>query len=204
MRHQKSGRKFDRSPSSRRAMFRNLTANLVLHERIETTDAKAKELRRVAEKLVTKATRLGKVAFTPQDKLKPEEKAKRLHATRLVGSFITRFGTRTLPTGEVEKVDLVEKVFTDLAKRFQGRAGGYTRIIKAGIRRGDGAPMSLVEWVDRSGAEKSEKGEKPAKAEAKASEKTEAAKPAKAEKADKGEKKSESKTKKAAAAKEEK
>ena len=199
MRHQKSGRKFDRSPSSRRAMFRNLTANLVLHERIETTDAKAKELRRVAEKLVTKATRLGKVAFTPQDKLKPEEKAKRLHATRLVGSFITRFGTRTLPTGEVEKVDLVEKVFTDLAKRFQGRAGGYTRIIKAGIRRGDGAPMSLIEWVVEGGAG-AEKSEKPAKAEAKASEKTEAAKPAKAEKSEKsGEKKSESKTKKAAA-----
>ena len=205
MRHQKSGRKFDRSPSSRRAMFRNLAANLVLHERIETTDAKAKELRRVAEKLVTKATRLGKVAFTPQDKLKPEEKAKRLHATRLVGSFITRFGTRTLPTGEVEKVDLVEKVFTDLAKRFQGRAGGYTRIIKAGIRRGDGAPMSLIEWVEQPAGEKSEKADKPAKAEAKASEKTEAAKPAKAEKSEKsGEKKSESKTKKAAAAKEEK
>src|SRR5260221_1000878 len=122
MRHQKSGRKFDRSPSSRRAMFRNLAANLVLHERIETTDAKAKELRRVAEKLVSKATRLGKVAFTPQDKLKPAEKAQRLHAMRLVGSFINRFGTRTLPGGgDTVKVDLVEKLFTDLAKRFHGR-----------------------------------------------------------------------------------
>lgn len=180
MRHQKSGRKFDRSASSRRAMFRNLAANLVLHERIETTDAKAKELRRVAEKLVTKATRLGKIAFTPQDELKPEEKARRLHATRLVGSFITRFGVRTLPGGETEKVDLVEKVFTDLAKRFQGRAGGYTRIIKAGIRRGDGAPLSFVEWVDRPMVGKAEKTEK---AEAKSTEKSEAKeKPAKAEK----------------------
>ena len=181
MRHQKSGRKFDRTPSSRRAMFRNLTANLVLHERIETTDAKAKELRRVAEKLVTKATRLGKVAFTPQDKLKPAEKARRLHATRLVGSFITRFGVRTLPGGETEKVDLVEKVFTDLAKRFQGRAGGYTRIIKLGARRGDGAPMAFIEWV--AGSEKAEKAEK---AEVKSPEKTEAKeKPAKAEKSEK-------------------
>ena len=194
MRHQKSGRKFDRSPSSRRAMFRNLAANLVLHERIETTDAKAKELRRVAEKLVTKAMRLGKIAFTPQGELKPADKARRLHATRIVGSFISRFGTRTLPTGETEKVDLVEKVFTDLAKRFEGRPGGYTRIIKAGIRRGDGAPLSLVEWVEGKAADK------PAKAEAKSSEKTEAAKPAKPAKSEKsGEKKSESKTKKAAA-----
>ena len=147
MRHQKSGRKFDRTASSRRSMFRNLAANLVLHERIETTEAKAKELRRVAEKLVTKATRLGKLGFTPQDQLKPAEKAQRLHATRLVGSFIQRFGTRTLPGGEMIKVDLVEKLFTDLAKRFEGRPGGYTRIIKTGPRRGDGAPMVLIEWV---------------------------------------------------------
>src|SRR5438105_5216792 len=152
MRHGNAGRKFDRNTSHRRAMLRNLAANLVLHERIETTDAKAKELRRVAEKLVTKATRLGKVAFTPQDELKPEEKAARLHATRMVGSFISRFGTRTLPGGETEKVDLVEKLFTDLAKRFEGRAGGYTRIVKLGPRRGDGAPMALIEWVVRKEA----------------------------------------------------
>ncbi len=152
MRHLKSGRKFDRSPSSRRAMFRNLTANLILHERIETTDAKAKELRRVAEKLLTKAMRLGKVAFTPQVDLTAADKAKRLHATRLVGSFIARFGVKTLPGGETEKVDLVEKVFVDLARRFEGRAGGYTRIIKLGPRKGDGAHMALIEWVVRPAA----------------------------------------------------
>ncbi len=152
MRHLKSGRKFDRSPSSRRAMFRNLAANLILHERIETTDAKAKELRRVAEKLVTKATRLGKVAFTPQAELTPADKAKRLHATRLVGSFITRFGVKTMPGGETEKVDLVEKVFVDLAKRFEGRPGGFTRIVKLGPRKGDGAHMALIEWVVKPAA----------------------------------------------------
>jgi len=130
-------------------MFRNLASNLILHERIETTEAKAKELRRIAEKLVTKATRLGKTAYTEQAKLKPADKAKRLHATRLVGSFISRFGTRTLPGGELEKVDLVEKVFIDLAKRFEGRPGGFTRIVKLGPRRGDGAAMSFIEWVVR-------------------------------------------------------
>lgn len=149
MRHQKAGRKFDRNTSSRRAMFRNLAANLILHERIETTEAKAKELRRVAEKLVTKAARLGKVAYTPWADLSAADKARRLHATRVVGSFIGRFGTRTLPGGDYEKVDLVEKVFADLAKRFEGRPGGYTRIIKTGPRRGDNAPMVLIEWVVR-------------------------------------------------------
>jgi large subunit ribosomal protein L17 len=149
MRHQKSGRKFDRSASSRRAMFRNLTANLILHERIETTDAKAKELRRVAEKLVTKATRLGKVAFTKQEELTPAQKANRLHATRMVSSYVGRFATKTLPGGELQSVDLVEKVFTDLARRFEGRPGGYTRIVKLGERKGDGASMSIIEWVVR-------------------------------------------------------
>ncbi len=69
MRHKNAGRKFDRDTSSRRAMLRNLAANLILHERIETTDAKAKELRRVAERLITKARRLGQIAYTPQKDL---------------------------------------------------------------------------------------------------------------------------------------
>ena len=128
-------------------MFRNLAANLVLHDRIETTDAKAKELRRVAEKLITKATRLGKVAFTPQDKLSDADKARRLHAQRLVASYIPRFVVKTAKGGEQTQVDIVEKVFLDLAKRFQGRPGGYTRIVKLGPRRGDAAQMSLIEFV---------------------------------------------------------
>ena len=94
MRHQNAGRKFDRNTSSRRAMFRNLTANLVLNERIETTDAKAKELRRVAERLITKARRLGEVAYTAQDKLSEKDKARRLAAKRIIASFIPRWGTR--------------------------------------------------------------------------------------------------------------
>ena len=76
MRHANAGRKFDRNTTSRRAMFRNLTANLVLNERIETTDAKAKELRRVAERLITKARRLGEVSYTAADKLSDADKAR--------------------------------------------------------------------------------------------------------------------------------
>ncbi len=147
MRHKNAGRKFDRNTSHRRAMLRNLTANLVLHERIETTDTKAKELRRVAERLITKAMRLGEVAYTPQDKLSADDKAKRLAAQRLVASWIPRFGVRIEKGGESKQVDLVEKVFVELAKRFKGRAGGYTRIIKLGPRRGDNAPMAYIEFV---------------------------------------------------------
>ena len=144
MRHKKAGRQFGRDTSSRRAMFRNLTANLITHERIETTDAKAKELRRVAEKLITKAARLGKVAYTSHGELDAAGKAKRLHASRLVASYIPRWGV----TADGTKVDIVEKVLVELAKRFEGRPGGYTRITKLGPRRGDGAPMSIIEFID--------------------------------------------------------
>jgi large subunit ribosomal protein L17 len=148
MRHKKQGRQFGRNTSHRRAMLRALTANLVLHERIETTDAKAKELRRVAERLLSQAIRLGKVAYTPGSELSPADKARRLAAERQVGRYLRRFGVAD--TGEESrKVDLVEKVFVDLAKRFQGRAGGYTRIVKLGPRRGDNAPMCFIEFVQQ-------------------------------------------------------
>ena len=144
MRHKKAGRQFGRDTSSRRAMLRNLAANLITHERIETTDAKAKELRRIAERLISKAKRLGKVAFTPQGELSQGDKAKRLHAERLVSAYIPRFGVDS--TGE--KVDIVEKVMSNLTKRFETRPGGYTRITKLGPRRGDGAPLAMIEFID--------------------------------------------------------
>jgi large subunit ribosomal protein L17 len=144
MRHKKSNRQFGRDTSSRRAMLRNLAANLITHERIETTDAKAKELRRVAERLISKAARLGTVAYTPQGDLSATDKARRLHASRLVSSFVPRWGVNR----QGSKVDIVEKVLVDLSKRFEGRPGGYTRIIKLGPRRGDGAQMSIIEFID--------------------------------------------------------
>jgi large subunit ribosomal protein L17 len=150
MRHRKLGRQFSRNTSHRKAMFRALTANLVLHERIETTEAKAKELRRIAERLISSARRLGPVAYTAWDELSAADRSKRLAAKRHVGKFLRRIGV--VETEEQSaRVDLVEKVFSDLAKRYAERPGGYTRIIKLGRRRGDNAPMSMIELVDRPG-----------------------------------------------------
>ncbi len=162
MRHRKAGRKFSRNTSHRRAMFRALTANLVAHERIETTDAKAKELRRVAERLITRAVRLGPIAYTPHDKLSPADRARRQAAQLAMGRFLRRFAV-VEKGGESRKIDLVEKVFVDLAKRFNGRPGGYTRIIKLGRRRGDNAPMALIEFVSEADGGGSGAEEKPAK-----------------------------------------
>jgi large subunit ribosomal protein L17 len=147
MRHRKAGRQFSRNTSHRRAMLRALTANLVAHERIETTDAKAKELRRVAERLITRAIRLGAVAYTPQKDLGVADQAKRQAAVLRMGRFLRRFAVVN-NGGEERRVDLIEKVFLDLARRFRERPGGYTRIVKLGRRRGDNAPMSLVEFVE--------------------------------------------------------
>jgi large subunit ribosomal protein L17 len=184
MRHKNAGRKFDRNTSSRRAMFRNLTANLVLHERIETTDAKAKELRRVAERLLTKAIRLGEIAYGEHAKLSVVDKARRLHVKRLALAYIPRFGVRVEKGGATKRVDLVEKLLLDLAKRFQGRPGGYTRIIKFGPRRGDNAPMSLIEFVGDEVASEKKKSKaeaKPGKSGAKTATSAEPTEAAKAE-----------------------
>src|SRR5690606_25075974 len=140
MHHRKAGRKFGRNTSHRRAMFRNLAGNLVLHERIQTTDAKAKELRRIAERLLTRAIRLGDdltvdVGTVSDDGERQALLARRAHAARLVASFLPRRLERTLPDGSTEEVDLVHKLFHDLAPRYverakAGRGGGYTRITK--------------------------------------------------------------------------
>ena len=167
-------------------MLRALTANLVAHERIETTDAKAKELRRVAERLITKAIRLGPVAYTPQKDLGVADQAKRQAVQLRMARFLRRFGTVNTG-GEERRVDLIEKVFLDLAKRFKSRPGGYTRIVKLGRRRGDNAPMSLVEFVELgagAGAVVATEEKKPKKA---AGEGGKAEKGAKAAKADKAE-----------------
>jgi large subunit ribosomal protein L17 len=128
-------------------MFRALTANLVAHERIETTDAKAKELRRVAERLITRARRLGPIAYTPKDQLSQADLARRQAAKQQMGRFLRRFAT-VEDEGGTQQVDLIEKVFVQLAPRYRDRRGGYTRIIKVGHRRGDYAPMSVIELVD--------------------------------------------------------
>lgn len=162
MRHRKAGRKFGRNTSHRRAMFRNLAGNLILHERIETTEAKAKELRRIADSLLTRALRLGDDLTADvgklSDDLRPHVVARRIHAQRLVASFIPNRLARTTAAGQVEEVDLVHKLFHDLAPRYlsrvkAGKGGGYTRIIKKGARRGDNAEMVLIEFVPPDTAE---------------------------------------------------
>jgi large subunit ribosomal protein L17 len=156
MRHLNAGRKFGRNTSHRRAMFRNLAANLVLHERIETTDAKAKELRRITERLITRATRLGedltKDTSTLADGERQQVLARRLHAQRLVARFLPRLVAKQGEDGELEEIDLVYKLFHEIAPRYMervkaGKGGGYTRIVKLGPRRGDNAPISIIEFV---------------------------------------------------------
>ena len=157
MRHRKAGRKFGRNTSHRRAMFRNLTGNLVLHERIETTEAKAKELRRIAERMITRAIRLGDDLTVDMQKLDDEERrrvlSRRVHAQRQVARFVPRRLVRTNPDGTTDEIDIVHKIFHDIAPRYVERAknekgGGYTRITKMLSRKGDNAPMALIELLE--------------------------------------------------------
>ncbi len=134
MRHQKSGRKFGRNSAHRRAMFRNMVTSLIEHERITTTEAKAKELRRHAEKTITKPLRLGDVLTKPREERSPEEQGRYVHALRMAG--------RTVRTRAA-----LQKLFREVAPKMKGRNGGYTRIIKVGRRPGDAAPMAIVELV---------------------------------------------------------
>jgi large subunit ribosomal protein L17 len=117
--------KLGRVSSARKALFRDLVTDLFIHERIETTQAKAKEVRSIAEKLITLAKRND------------------LHARRLVASYVRREVAN-------ESQDAIQKLFADIAVRFNERPGGYTRILKLGPRRGDAAPMVILELVDRA------------------------------------------------------
>jgi large subunit ribosomal protein L17 len=156
MRHRKAGRKLGRNPSHRRAMFRNMAGNLILHERIETTEAKAKELRRIVERLITKATRLGDDLIVDIGKLGDDDRnrvvARRVHAQRTVAKFLPKRLAKTVDQNTIEEVDLVHKLFHEIAPRFMdrvqaGKGGGYTRITKKLNRRGDNAPMAILELL---------------------------------------------------------
>ena len=118
MRHHKAGRRINRTASHRKAMFKNMANALIKHEQIITTLPKAKDLRRVVEKLIT----LGK-----KDSL---------HARRLAFAQLRDDG-------------MTKKLFDVLADRYKERNGGYTRVLKAGYRYGDSAPMAVIELVDR-------------------------------------------------------
>jgi len=150
MRHLVAHRKLGRTTAHRKSLLRNLATSLILEERIETTLPKAKELRPFVEKAVT----LGKRANTA------EKPADVVHARRLAAGFV-HAGNRTSATRRPDGgyhqarpertagVAAVEKLFDELAKRYEARPGGYTRIIKLGPRKGDGAEMAIIEFVDR-------------------------------------------------------
>ncbi|MGG1662199.1 50S ribosomal protein L17 [Brevibacillus sp. NRS-1366] len=116
-------RKLGRRSSARKALFRDLVTDLIINERIETTEMKAKELRPIAEKMITLAKRGD------------------LHARRQVAAFVRK------EVANEEGRDAVQKLFDEIAPRFKERNGGYTRILKAGPRRGDAAPMAYIEFV---------------------------------------------------------
>ena len=118
MRHGLSGRKLNVTSSHRAAMFRNMAVALIKHEQITTTLPKAKELRPVAEKLITLGKRGG------------------LHARRQAFN-------------QLRDETIVAKLFDALATRYKSRSGGYTRVLKAGMRHGDAADMAVIEFVER-------------------------------------------------------
>jgi large subunit ribosomal protein L17 len=118
MRHRKLGRRFGRQSGHRQAMFSNLAADLIRHEQIVTTLAKAKDLKRVMDKYITLAKR---------------------------GDL----NSRRLAAARMRDEAMVKKLFDTLAPRYKDRAGGYTRVLKAGYRYGDSAPVAVIELVDR-------------------------------------------------------
>src|SRR6185436_5129610 len=139
MRHQRAGVHLSRTSAHRKALFSNLVAALFYSERIRTTDAKAKETRRLAERTITWARRVGEVLTKKPDRRTTEESARVVHAVRMARRVVRDRGA-------------VLKLFDEIAPRFLGRRGGYTRIVKLGQRPGDAAPMSLLELIPEDGA----------------------------------------------------
>lgn len=118
MRHHNANRKFGRTSGQRKALLRSLALSLIKNEKIQTTEAKAKELRPFVEKLVTRA------------------KKDSIFTKRLL---IVRLGSG--------QIDLINKLISEIAKRYQEREGGYTRITKLGFRGGDGSDIAQIEFV---------------------------------------------------------
>ena len=117
MRHRKAGRQLRRTSEQKLALMRNLASSLIEHGAIETTEAKAKELRPFVERLITKA------------------KTGTLHSRRLAGRHVQKRAT-------------ADKLFQEVGPRYAKRAGGYTRILKTGHRKGDGAEMARIELIE--------------------------------------------------------
>src|SRR6185312_3131767 len=133
MRHRKSGRKLGRTSSHRNALFNNLVTSLLTHGRIETTEAKAKELRGFADATISWGISVHALV-AKGDQVTPAERAKIIHAKRMARQTVK---TR----------DALERLFAEIGPHFATRKGGYTRLLKTRVRKGDAAPMAFVELV---------------------------------------------------------
>jgi large subunit ribosomal protein L17 len=134
MRHRDAGRKLGRNSTHRDAMWRNMVTSIIEHGKVRTTEPKAKELRRFAEKTITRGISVHEIVAKPVGERTKAEQAKVVHAYRMAGRMIR---TR----------DALHKLFTEVAPRMKDRPGGYLRITRLAPRPGDGAPMALVEFV---------------------------------------------------------
>ncbi|MBN1769879.1 MAG: 50S ribosomal protein L17 [Deltaproteobacteria bacterium] len=149
MRHRKFGRKLGRNSAHLRALFRNMAASLVLHGRIETTIAKAKELRTYVEPLITKAIRLRRELPAGSRKLSAEQQERGLHLRRLIAARLPQAATMKGEDGDrlLNRRELVAYLLEEIAPRYLKRPGGYTRIRRLGFRKGDNAPLAILELV---------------------------------------------------------
>lgn len=134
MRHQVAGRKLKRTHSHRKALLSNLATQLFEHKKIHTTEAKAKELKAFAEKLITKAKN---ALLRERQGLLPDNQTVDIHNRRIVGKIIRNKA-------------VLQELFDSIAPVVENRNGGYTRVIKTGVRRGDNARTAIIELVDFS------------------------------------------------------
>jgi large subunit ribosomal protein L17 len=138
MRHRNSGKKLGRNAAHRGAMFNNLVTSLLTYGRIETTEAKAKELRRFADSTISLGVSVHSLV-AKGDKMSQIERAKVLHAKRMARKIVM---TKSA----------LDRLFAEIGPALATRPGGYTRVIKSRIRKGDAAPMALVELVGLAAA----------------------------------------------------
>jgi large subunit ribosomal protein L17 len=134
MRHRNAKRKLSMDGSQRRAMFRNMVTSLLQHGQIETTLAKARELRGVADRVISMGKRAPGVDGLEGDAL-VKARASRVAAIRRAAVW-------------VHDEDTLRRLFSELAERFRTRPGGYTRVVKVGLRTGDKAPMAVIQLVE--------------------------------------------------------
>ncbi len=140
MRHKVYGRRLNRDTAHRNALRRNLIADLLVFEQITTTEAKARTIGPATEKMITLAKRgLAKSS---------EQSGSAIHARRLAASRLPGSRTTEAEDGTFEEVDVVRKLFEEIAPRYASRPGGYTRMVKIGRRPGDNADMAVLMLVE--------------------------------------------------------